>query len=284
MTDEIIEEPVETDVEPVENEPETDEYAEEAVKLGWTPPENWKGEGNPMSAEAWMTRGPGLARKLQGEVETLKEQQARIAKEHSERLERQAKAIREAERVRAEQMVNSIKAAQRRAVEEGDTETFEALEAKRSEIKVPDEPEEKDNGIPPEEKAAFDSWIVKNPWFKTDYAMSGAATGLYSEAEAMGITTPAAKYEYVDRKMREEFPHKFDDAPKRRKTAAVEGQVLAGGKKTGKGWNDIPKEERDDAIRFIINSEDLGPVYAKEAKEKGMTPRELFAQSYWSDE
>jgi len=54
-------------------------------------------------------------------------------------------------------------------------------------------------------------WAGRNPWFGRDSAMTGAAQAIDHELVSRGVD-PSSEYYYqeIDRRMREEFPHKFD--------------------------------------------------------------------------
>jgi hypothetical protein len=66
----------------------------------------------------------------------------------------------------------------------------------------------------PDEKAA--KWAEKNSWFGEDRVMTGAAFALHTElTEEQGFdATSDEYYGEVDRRMREEFPHKFQTPKK----------------------------------------------------------------------
>jgi len=59
------------------------------------------------------------------------------------------------------------------------------------------------------------AWAAKNQWFEVDKAMTGFAYGVDAELAADGITAASDSDKYyaeIDRRLRETFPSKFEDA------------------------------------------------------------------------
>ena len=63
----------------------------------------------------------------------------------------------------------------------------------------------------PDPKA--ESWAQRNDWFGDDSAMTYAAFGIHKElVESEGIDPKSDEYyDTLDRRMKEEFPHKFKE-------------------------------------------------------------------------
>ena len=85
----------------------------------------------------------------------------------------------------------------------------------------------------PDEKAA--KWAEKNSWFGEDRVMTGAAFALHTElTEEQGFdATSDEYYGEVDRRMREEFPHKFQ-TPKKTGGAQVAAAAASASRSTAK--------------------------------------------------
>ena len=83
----------------------------------------------------------------------------------------------------------------------------------------------------PDEKAA--KWAEKNSWFGEDRVMTGAAFALHTElTEEQGFdATSDEYYGEVDRRMREEFPHKFQ-TPKKTGGAQVAAAAASASRST----------------------------------------------------
>lgn len=85
----------------------------------------------------------------------------------------------------------------------------------------------------PDEKAA--KWAEKNAWFGEDRVMTGAAFALHTElTEEQGFdATSDEYYSEVDRRLREEFPHKFQ-TPKKTGGAQVAAAAASASRSTAK--------------------------------------------------
>lgn len=85
----------------------------------------------------------------------------------------------------------------------------------------------------PDPKA--EDWASKNTWFGTDSAMTFAAFGVHKEIVEEGIDpTSDLYYQEVDKRMRDNFPHKFSEeqsAPVQQVAASSRG---ASGKKSSR--------------------------------------------------
>jgi len=67
----------------------------------------------------------------------------------------------------------------------------------------------------PKPDARAQAWAAKNTWFEVDKALTGFAYGVDAELAANGVTAASDPDEYyaeIDRRLRESFPSKFEDA------------------------------------------------------------------------
>lgn len=250
-----------------EEELEADPYEEEALEFGWkAPSDDWKGDKPPMTAEQWMERGPGTSRKALAQVANLTKELETV-KRSSERSLRATKAAADA---RIEGEIKRIKAEKVKAVEEGDTDKYKTLEAEETQVQQSSSAEDD----------ILKDWVAETSWFNKDQVMTGAATALFGEAERSGITDTQAKLDYVDNKLREEMPHKFE-APKekpKRKAAAVEAGGRSVRRSNGvKGWNDIPSSDRTQAQEQIDDGD-----FDHLAEKNKVSAKEAYAEMYWS--
>ena len=90
---------------------------------------------------------------------------------------------------------------------------------------------------PPDTKAV--EWASRNAWFQKDSVMTNAAYAVHDEIISQGVPVGTdAYYDRIDTRMREEFPHKFQDEemdsqiPTRKGT--VTQVVTPGGNDTGR--------------------------------------------------
>ena len=78
-----------------------------------------------------------------------------------------------------------------------------------------------DNSSAQVDKRAED-WVARNPWFETDLEMNSLAMGVHNKLLAEGMSTDSDEYyEKIDTRMRQIFPDKFEDAPKKKRANVV---------------------------------------------------------------
>jgi hypothetical protein len=149
---------------------------------------------------------------------------------------------------RVESEISQTETALRNAMEIGDTEaavsaqrrmTQLAVEADRAaQAKLANERRQKvaaERPVPqqtvaqpaprPDPKA--ENWAQKNDWFGEDSAMTYAAFGIHKElVESEGIDPKSDEYyDTLDRRMKEEFPHKFKDGSQSKRPAQTVASV-----------------------------------------------------------
>lgn len=125
---------------------------------------------------------------------------------------------------RIEADIQKAKADYKKAYEEGNSDElveaqermFKAtsqtsrLEAMKQEAS-PDNYKEMEPIAPPPDQRAVE-WASRNTWFNNDSVMTNAAYAIHDEVVKGGVEISSdAYYEAIDKRMREEFPHKFKD-------------------------------------------------------------------------
>ena len=108
------------------------------------------------------------------------------------------------------------------------------LEAMRSRAAPENYEEQAPIAPPPDSKAV--EWASRNNWFNQDKVMTNAAYAIHDEIVQQGITPDHdGYYDTIDRRMREEFPHKFTggttDSRSSKNVATV---VTPGGNESGR--------------------------------------------------
>lgn len=122
---------------------------------------------------------------------------------------------------------------------------FEKSQPKKREA---DEEEPKKRQQPQQravDNSKAEAWVRENTWFGKDKTMTRAAYGLDADLKEEGYDPADDEfYAEIDRRLREEFPHKFKASePERKRTT----QPVAGGSRTPagakqkKGKNDLPE-------------------------------------------
>jgi len=108
------------------------------------------------------------------------------------------------------------------------------LEAMRTRAAPENYEEQAPIAPPPDSKAV--EWASRNNWFNQDKVMTNAAYAIHDEIVQQGITPDHdGYYDTIDRRMREEFPHKFTggttDSRSSKNVATV---VTPGGNESGR--------------------------------------------------
>jgi hypothetical protein len=261
----------EPEIEPGPAEVEADPYEDEAQQYGWKPAGDWAGDGH-MSAEKFMTRGPGTSRKLEATVTNLTKE----IEDWKGRTTRNEKAITAAADARVAAAEDRIRAEMREAVEGGDTAKFDALEKERDEIRSAPA----SSGPPQADQDAVKSWVVDNPKFNKDPEFKAVAMAAWQSAESAGVTSVPEILKRIDSRMAALYPpESATPKPQVRKAAAVDPGGTAPQRKRGKGWSDIPAADRSMAEDFISDG-----TFDDLAKANKTTPQEAYAESYWSQD
>lgn len=232
----------------------SDEVEQEARDFGWKSPDEWKGTippgyiDNPEDFVARQDRNPAV-RKLRRDLEQSQRKVSQELGKITAALEAGHK--RELERQQAEykRQIGMISAGQRRAVEEADTERFDALEQQRQRVAPPDlEPT-------PEQPQAdpIAEYVDSHPWLN-DAMMRNAGAVAIDQAMQSGAIPPnatvAQQVEYAEQRVKDYFPHMFkqpEPTPKPR--AKVDGGGL--GAKARAGFDSLPKDARDAFGKFV---------------------------------
>ena len=256
-----------------EKAPERD-YEGEAREMGWLPKEEFKGpEDKWRPAEEFVKRGEEILPIVQATNRRLKDElgqkDADFAK-RIDRLERTNKKAIDALQKRHEAEMEGIKAKQRKAVDEGDLEAYDALEKRKEALakEAPGNEPEQDNETIQKE------WMAENKWYTSDFELNSEATQ-YSQwllAQNPDITM-TENLEKTTAYIKEKHPEKFGETSKKKANghAAVDGGGSfpgggGGGKKT---YADLPAEAKAACDQFVA--------------DKVMT-KEAYVKDYFSDD
>ena len=120
---------------------------------------------------------------------------------------------------------------------------------------------------PPKPDPKAEDWAKKNTWFGQDQTMTYAAFGLHKQLiEDEGFdATSDEYYTELDNRIRSEFPHKFQEAPKRSNSPRVASAGTTASKSSTKGRRTVKLTPSQIAIAKRLNV----PLeeYAKYVKE-----------------
>lgn len=156
---------LEDQVEEQVEEPEVSEVEEKAMKMGWVPKDQFKGDPDHWRpAEEFVERGENMIPIIRKRAETA-EQRAQAAEKKAESVEKYVKMLRDKlhEKEKA-----AIEAKKRQAVADGDEEAYDRYS--KEEIELPDFEEEKPSTpeVDPQMEQEFREWGEKNQWYNTD--------------------------------------------------------------------------------------------------------------------
>ena len=225
------------------------EYEELAAKDGWVPKEEYK--GNPdkwKTAEQFVKDGETILPIVRSKLKKVEEQNESLAKSVDETKKTveefrdyHKKAVAKAEREAYQRALDDLKKKQRDAVEAGDTETFDKIDAQINVLQKPEQPANE----PPE----YRPWVEKNRWYVEDQTMAKYAESIstFIHASNPGIQ-PGAFYDKVTDEVKKRFPEKFES---KKQSPDVEGSQAPASKKGGRKFSDLPDEDKRHCDRFV---------------------------------
>lgn len=216
----------------------------EAREQGWVPKEDYVGDENKwLPADEFVRRKP-LFDKINIQSRELKE-----VKKTLTQLAQHHAVVRETEYKRA---LESLKAQKRDAFVDGDPdkiiqidEQIDAVKEEQKQFKVEQAQQvrQEAQAIHPE----FEAWTNRNKWYATDARMKAYADVVGKEMAGTG-KTPLQVLEAVEKQVKAEFPHRFENK-NREKPGAVEGTSKGSGKQSSEY---TPSEfERRAAKKFV---------------------------------
>lgn len=305
---------------PVEGDaPETDPKVEaRAREMGWRPKDSWKGDPEKWrSAEEYVKRGEEMLPILQAELRKEKAAREQERKDSAETLSRVEKASRAALRLQREQLEARYEVAKEKAVEQGDTKTYRAVDqAKKdalakfdAEVAEPKKPEPEKGADQPgggnlsaRDKAVMDEWMTENPWYSEMrpnkvpknpvlFAAANEAWDKIDEEEpGLALGEKLAK---VKEAVSKEFPDRFGRRTNGNGSPRVEsanGRGPEGGTSDGPSlWNKVPEEVRKTAAKAQIEEERVFDHLIGAKKGQPLTAaqlkmaREKYAELYFQN-
>ena len=252
MNEEDIKDNDELEVEVEESEEETPK-AEAQVQDDVSGQELAESDEQPKKSSKFQKRIDDLVHK-QREAERQRDEYYKVAQkvmDENNSLRKKAQefstsSVTEME-ARIEADMEKAKADYKKAYEEGDSDRLvEAQErmfkatSKTGELDsmkrqaAPENYKELDPIAPPPDQRAVE-WASKNSWFNKDSVMTNAAYAIHDEVVKSGVEISSdAYYNAIDRRMREEFPHKFQDEAQDTPSSNRNTIVTPGGNESGR--------------------------------------------------
>lgn len=222
-----------------------------AGETGWAPKEEWRGdEASWVDAATFIRQGQlNLKSTLRSQDNKLSTMQTTLEefKTHYTNVEKKA----------YDRAIASLRTRQREAVEEGDTDAFDAvtseIDALGSEIADTSQSTKAD---PNKADPNFDSWHPNNKWYNTDVFLTAKADSEIAPAVAKMFPSLVGSREFYDKitdEIKKAYPERFTN-PDRARAAVAEdggGGVTQAGRSAKKDYAALPAEAKDACDRFV---------------------------------
>ena len=265
----------------------------EAREGGWVPKDQWRGPEEAWKpAKEFVEKGRELAPFLSRQNKQLKGELAALKSEHSVEFGRIAKMHERAMTTQRQSIERDFRGLKRKAVELGDTKSFDAAERDEAkalktfddEVAKADEKPTNGAASPAADQAVVQTFWSANPKIRNSPMLRGAADELWQEVSGDMPDAPInEKLAEVKARVQEQFPDRFPGQKKNGRAAAVEGagaRSLNGGD-SGSQWAKVPKDARASAERHIMSERLFDPPGAE--RDQPLTPaQKKQAQEAWA--
>lgn len=194
------------------------ELEQRAMGEGWVPQEEWSGD-----PEQWRPAREFLDR---GELFKKIEDQKRELKNVRQAMEDLGRHHAEVKKIAYKEALATLKAQKKDALDAGDHDAVVAIDERIAETREAQKTEDAPKQAPASQEPHPEMvrWVARNAWYNTDRAMKGAADEIARSVVERGIVDPMVILTEVDKQIRKDFPHKFEN-PNRSKPGAVEGSA-----------------------------------------------------------
>jgi hypothetical protein len=254
-----------------DDQPSVDpEIEQRARDMGWAPRDRWKGPPEAfVEADEFVRRGeefiPFLKadrRKLEEQLHETRGQLDERDAQWQERFDRLERMNQMAMERQANQIRSEFSERKRQAVEMGDTEQYDRLDAQeREQVReleeqtreaAPKEPEAKPQPDQAAAQRTLDNWKADNPWFTQDPVLKRQAVGIMDEIEAeMPNADLTKKLEEVANRVREDMPERFNGGGRPRANAVEGGSRTTGSARSAKQANKLPAEAKQAGQKYV---------------------------------
>lgn len=287
--------------------PETESRARQ---MGWVPKEEFRGPPDLWrDADEFVRRGEEVLpivranlSKAERKVAELESKLQTVTTEFSDRVARLDRATAAGIKQRIDGIHAYYEQEKRKAVEVGDIEKYDALNRQHVEqVGAAREEAEEITRLPqrkaeptlaPDIKQTVESWVGKHQqagWWGNDREMTETAIAIHVALRNAKPDQPIPdNLEEVERRLAKLYPDKISTKETTREPAPT---VESGSRRPGtaqpkgKGWADIPAEDRKQAEKFITRDGLFLPAKVKpeDATEKDlMAARAAYAKEYFS--
>lgn len=249
--------------EPQEQEKQYTAVELEAMEQGWRPKDEYQGDPDRFIEAGEFVRRGELFAKIDHQNKEMKQMRAT--------MENFARHHANVEKAAYDRAIKDLKAQRKAALAEGDVDRFDELDNQIDTVtEERDQFIEKQRSVPqavPEVNPAFSEWVSKNPWYSKDPLLQGAADRFGTQLAKQGVP-PLEVLKQVEKKIKEEFPHKFSN-PNRERPSAVEVPTPRGGSQKSRF---APTEEQKRIGQSFVRAgafKDINEYYAELQKMEG---------------
>jgi len=223
-----------------------------AREQGWRPLEEWdKDPEDWVDAKTFLRNGEYMDR-IKSQSSTIKKLEKKLASQEDtvNELVQHHERVKEAEYQRG---LKDLKALKKEAMELGDMDTVIDIDDKIMDLKQSNQAKPAKTQQSEETHPDVAEWMDRNPWYKEDPALQGAANGIISDILAKDPSMQGNIKEVLDRtsaKLKEEFPSKFGIRQRTPRVTEPSGSEpkLSAPKFTARHLND---QQKAVAKRFI---------------------------------
>jgi hypothetical protein len=242
-------------------EQEVAEVIEEEVVEEVVDPQDLQGEINALAASAgWKEDGEKTAFQyivdgveIQKKDRKTKEKLAKKVDTMSAGIEILKSNFEKSEKAKEKQWqseMDDLREQMRKAVSEGDTETYDAVEKKRE--RLSEEKPDAEAVVVPPKKALAEAGVVfeeNNPWYKENKFLRLQADRVMKDAQAYFEVGDETEYfEYVAETVKEMYPEKFEQ---RKRSPDGVSSTKRSTQSNGKGYKDLPPDAKADFMTMV---------------------------------
>lgn len=218
---------------------------DKAIKQGWRPIDEWEGDPDDwVDYKEFNFRGE-LMERIRAQSKELNEfkKTAKEFKDHYQKVKETA----------YKEALQELKAAKRDALEEQDYDRVVELDEQIQEVKEKSKEASREEVTTNEPPAFVQYWLKENSWYETDRVMRMASEAIAQELVESNPelqTDQAALLDEVAKRVRKEFPHKFqvkNTTPSKTTTSTAPASKAS---KSNPSVN-LSRQEQEVAERFV---------------------------------
>lgn len=220
----------------------TEDEVKFATLQGWTDKDSYKGDPERWkTAKQFVEDGNKHAtilkernKKLVDQVSELQTTMTQLVNDQNSQKE---KAVKKA--------ITELKVQKAEAINESDGEKVNQIDEEIDRLKEEATPVKQPN-------IAWDNWIKDNSWYDNDSELQAEAN-MYAKAyfDAAAFPTIEEVYKAVEKRIKREFPEKFENPNKKEPSAVSGGTHSKTSSKSEHSYSELPKDAKAACDRFV---------------------------------